>query len=172
MQTQRYATVTERGTPRPVNPSRLTPDACARSVMETVPMVMRFIRTEIRRNRASVLSVPQLRALAFLDRNPGACLFHVADHLGVTRPTASVIVDRLVRRGLLLRSEDPRERRRLVLTLTPKGSRHLEQARRATRVWIADLLAPLPRPALRRIEEGINLLGLAFKRANGNDGGK
>ncbi len=135
-------------------------------------MVMRFIRTEMRRNRASALSVPQLRALAFLDRNPGSCLFHVADHLGVTTPTASVIVDRLVRRGLMLRSEDPQERRRLVLTLTPKGSRHLEHARSATRAWIADVLAPLPRPALRRIEEGISLLGSVFSQAIGSNGGK
>ena len=135
-------------------------------------MVMRFIRTEMRRHRASVLSVPQLRALAFLDRNPGACLLHVADHLGVTTPTASVIVDRLVRRGLLRRSEDPRERRRLVLTLSPKGGRHLEQARSATRLWIADVLAPLPRPALRRIEEGISLLESAFKQVSGGNGGK
>lgn len=172
MLTPRDAAVTEKGTRRPMDTLKLTPDACAHTVMETVPMVMRFIRTEMRRHRASVLSVPQLRALAFLDRNPGACLFHVADHLGVTRPTASVIVDRLVRRGLLLRSEDPRERRRLVLMLTPKGGRHLEQARSATRSWIADVLTPLPRPALRRIEQGINLLGSAFKQAIGSNGGK
>ncbi len=82
------------------------------------------------------------------------------------------IVDRLVRRGLLLRSEDPQERRRLVLTLTPKGSRHLEQARSATRTWIAEVLAPLPRPALRRIEEGISLLGSVFSQAIGSNGGK
>jgi DNA-binding MarR family transcriptional regulator len=170
--TQRYVAVTARGIRKPMDTSRLTPDACAGTVMEMVPTVMRFIRTEMRRNRASVLSVPQLRALAFLDHSPGACLLHVADHLGVTTPTASVIVDRLVRRGLLLRSEDPRERRRLVLTLTPKGGRHLEQARSATRSWIADVLAPLPRPALRRIEEGINLLGSAFKQAIGSNGGK
>ncbi len=172
MLTQRYATVAQRGTRRPMDTSRLTSDACARTVMETVPMVMRFIRTEMRRNGASALSVPQLRALSFLDRNPGSCLFHVADHLGVTTPTASVIVDRLVRRGLLLRSEDPQERRRLVLTLTPKGSRHLEQARSATRTWIAEVLAPLPRPALRRIEEGISLLGSVFRQAIGGNGGK
>jgi len=152
--------------------SRITPEGCARTVVETVPMVMRFIRAEMRRQRASVLSVPQLRVLAFLDGNPGACLFHVADHLGVTRPTTSVIVDRLVRRGLLLRAEDPRERRRIVLTLTPRGARLLEQARIATRSWMADLLAPLPRPMLRRIEEGINLLGSAFKQADGSNGGK
>jgi DNA-binding MarR family transcriptional regulator len=172
MLTQRNAMLIEHETPRSMDPTRLTPDACARTVMETIPMVMRFIRTEMRRHRASVLSVPQLRALAFLDRNPGDCLFNVADHLGVTTPTASVIVDRLVRRGLLLRAEDPRERRRIALRLTAKGSRHLEQARSATRSWIADLLAPLPRPALRRIEEGITLLGSAFKEVAGSNGGK
>jgi DNA-binding MarR family transcriptional regulator len=152
--------------------SRTTPDACAHAVMETVPMVMRFIRAEMRRHGAPLLSVPQLRALAFLHRNPGACLFHVADHLGVTRPTASVIVDRLVRRGLLARSEDPRERRRIVLTLTPKGRRLLEQARSATRSWMAGVLAPLSRATLRQIEEGVSLLGSAFKQAIGGNGGK
>jgi DNA-binding MarR family transcriptional regulator len=152
--------------------SRTTPNACAGAVMETVPMVMRFIRTEMRRQGAPILSVPQLRALAFLHHNPGACLFHVADHLGVTRPTASVIVDRLVRRGLLVRGEDPRERRRIVLTLSPKGRRFLEQARRATRSWMAGVLAPLSRATLRQIEEGVSLLGWAFKQAIGGNGAK
>jgi DNA-binding MarR family transcriptional regulator len=150
--------------------SQITPDACARFVMETVPMVMRFIRAEMRRRGASVLSVPQFRALNFLHRNPGACLFNVADHLGVTRPTASVIVDRLVRRGLLLRVEDPRERRRILLTLTPEGTRLLEQARSATRSRIAGVLAPLPGATLRRIAEGASLLGRAFTEARGTDG--
>jgi len=152
--------------------SRNTPDACARAVMETIPMVMRFIRREMRRHSVSLLSVPQFRALAFLHRNAGACLFHVADHLGVTRPTASVIVDRLVRRGLLARAEDPRERRRIALTLTPKGTRLLDEARSATRAWMAGVLAPLSRRTLGRIEEGVSLLELAFKEAVGGDGGK
>ncbi len=151
--------------------SRMTPDECSRAVMETIPLVMHSIRTQMRRHRPSVLSVPQLRALAFLHRNPGACLFHVADHLGVTRPTASVIVDRLVRRGLLARAEDPQERRRIVLTLTPRGTRHLEQARSATRSWMAAMLAPLPRTTLRRIAQGVSLLGGAFKEAGGNNEG-
>ena len=172
MQIQRYARLREAGTVRPLYISRLTPDACAHTVMDTVPMVMRFIRAEMRRNRTSALSVPQLRALAFLDHHPGSCLSHVADHLGVTTPTASVIVDRLVRRGLLRRSEDPQERRRVVLALTARGRRQLEQARKATRKWIADVLASLPRPALRRIEEGLCLLGSAFKRASLGNGRK
>jgi DNA-binding MarR family transcriptional regulator len=142
----------------------MTPEACARAVMETVPMVMRCIRTEMRRQGAPVLSVPQFRALAFLDRTPGACLSSVADHLGVATATASVIIDRLVRRGLLVRAHDPRERRRLVLTLTPAGVQHLERARSLTRSWMAELLAPLAPASLRRIAEGVDLLGGAFHR--------
>jgi DNA-binding MarR family transcriptional regulator len=121
-------------------------------------MVMRCIRAEMRRHGAPLLSVPQFRALAFLDRNPGACLSRVADHLGVTTATASVIIDRLVRRGLLVRADDPRERRRLVLTLTPAGLEHLDQARCATRSWMAEVLAPLAPANLRRIAKGVNLL--------------
>jgi DNA-binding MarR family transcriptional regulator len=145
--------------------TRVTPNACARTVMETVPMVMRFIRGEMRRQSAPLLSVPQFRALAFLHGNPGACLFAVADHLGVSRPTASTIINRLVRRGLVARSVDPRERRRIILRLTDSGARHLRRARKATRSWMADVLGPFPRATLHRIAEGVSLLGDVFKEA-------
>lgn len=150
--------------------TRVTPDACARTVMETVPLVMRFIRGEMRHQGAPLLSVPQFRALAFLHRRPGACLFVVADHLGVSRPTASTIIDRLVRRGLVARSVDPRERRRVVLKLTQAGARHLLLARKATRSWMAGVLGPFPAASLHRIAEGVNLLGRAFKEAAGHNG--
>jgi DNA-binding MarR family transcriptional regulator len=138
--------------------------------METVPLVMRFIRGEMRRQSAPLLSVPQFRALAFLHRSPGACLFAVADHLGVSRPTASTIIDRLVRRGLVTRSVDPRERRRIILRLTVSGARHLQRARKATRSWMADVLGPFPRATLHRIAEGVSLLGEAFKETIGPNG--
>ncbi len=143
----------------------MAPEACARSVMESIPHVMRFMRSKMRRHRAAALSVPQFRAMAFVDGHPRACLYHLADHLGVTRPTASVIVERLVQRGLLARRTDPRERRRIALTLTPEGARQLEDARRATRSEIAKVLAPLPGEALDRIAEGLGLLHEAFREA-------
>ena len=54
--------------------------------METVPRIMRAIRAEMRRQGAPLLSVPQVRSLAFLHRSPGACLSHLAGFLGVSRP--------------------------------------------------------------------------------------
>ncbi len=149
-----------------------SPEECARAVMEAVPLVMRFLRGEMRRQRASHLSVPQFRVLAFLTRHPGACLFAVADHLGVARPTASILVDRLVRRGLVTRTDDPEERRRIALRLTAAGARHFQQAREATRAWLAGVLRGQSPSCLQQIAQGVTLLGETFKALGdgGHDG--
>lgn len=140
-----------------------TPELCAREVMETVPLVMRFIRTEMRSRRAPSLSIPQFRVLTFLSRAPGASLSGVAAHLGVARSTASAIVDRLVRRKLVSRTEHPHERRSVVLTLTPAGVQHHQQARQAACARMAKMFAGLPAVDLLRVTEGLVLLGSAFK---------
>lgn len=141
----------------------ITPELCAREVMETIPLVMRCIRGEMRSRRAPLLSVPQFRVLTFLNGMPRAPLSRVAEHLGVTRSTASAIVDRLVRRELVNRTEDPQERRCVVLTLTPAGTQHLQQAREATCAHLAKVLAGLSPADLLQVEAGLTLLGRAFQ---------
>ena len=141
----------------------VTPEVCAREVMETVPLVMRFIRTEMRSHRAALLSVPQFRVLTFLSRQPGAPLSSVAEHLGVARSTASATVDRLVRRKLVSRTTHPEERRSVVLRLTTTGQQHLQQAREEASTRIAKVLAGLSAADLFRISQGLTLLGNAFQ---------
>ena len=143
----------------------MTPDLCAREVMEAVPVVMRFIRAEMRQQGKPVLSVSQFRALVFLNLSPGAPLCEVADYVGVTRPTASALVDRLVRDGLVDRIQHPRQRQHLMLALTPTGSRLLQQTREAARSRLAGLLADLLPGQVRQIGEGMVLLGSLFKDA-------
>ncbi|MBI3326422.1 MAG: winged helix-turn-helix transcriptional regulator [Nitrospinae bacterium] len=138
-------------------------ERCARAVMETVPLVTRFIRAEMRARWAPSLSVPQFHVLALLNREPGSSLSNVADQLGVTRSTASVIVDRLVRRKLVRRTEDPQERRCVVLSLTATGTQHFVQARDASRKQMASVLGKLSPADFRHITDGLNLLGSAFK---------
>jgi DNA-binding MarR family transcriptional regulator len=152
-----------------VGPRELA-EQCARAVMETVPRVVRAIREEARRGGAPLLTIPQLRTLGFLDRQPGACLGHLAEHLGVSVPTASTLVDRLVGRDLLTRTQDPRERRRLVLALTPLGARHLRRARQSAHAWIAATLAHLPPDTLRCISQGVTKLGEAFQAPTRDSG--
>lgn len=144
------------------NSGKITKE-CATRVMETIPLVMRAIRADMRAIGSTTLSVPQFRTLAFLDRNPGASLSDLAEHLGVTRATASATIERLVQRNYVHRMDHPQERRRIVLNLTEDGKHHLQQAREQTRTHIADLLNHLTKEQVLQIEEGLVLLKQVFE---------
>jgi len=118
--------------------------ACAMQILEVVPAVMRAIRGQMRSHR-SELSVVQFRALAYLNRWPGASLSGLAEHIGLSLPTASKLVQTLLVRGYLRRKVDPRDRRRTALTPTAKGRRILTSARKATRAYLAEALRALPK---------------------------
>lgn len=144
-------------------PKVITPEKCAAEVMETIPLVMRFIRSQMRSQGEPNLSVPQFRTMMFLYRHPGSSLSNVAEHLGVTRPTASVICDRLVQRSLIHRSEHPKQRRSVVLKLTEMGCDRLQEMRHITRSKIANILAELSEEQLLRTIEGLEILSSVFK---------
>lgn len=141
---------------------------CAARVMDTVPLVMRFIRAEMRAHKAAFLSIPQLRSLAFINRNPGASLSDLADHLGVTSATASATTERLVQRNLVQRIHHPQERRRIVLNLTEEGKCLLQQSLDQTRAQISDLLDGLTAEEISHIEEGLALLKNVFDQTESN----
>ena len=116
---------------------------CARQVLDAVPLVMRTIRAEMRSHRTPDISVPQFRALAFLRRYEGASLSDLAEHIGLTLPTASKMVDGLVARDLVRRETRPDDRRCLRLSLTEGGRAMQEAARAATQSSLAHRLAAL-----------------------------
>lgn len=105
--------------------------ACAERLLGIVPKLMQTLRARMRAGRAAELSVPQFRTLVFFDHNPGAPLFRAAEHLGLTQPSASKLVDALVLRGLLLRTACEVDRRRVDITLTPEGAELLAVARKS-----------------------------------------
>ena len=111
---------------------------------------MHAIRTEMRAQRPSNISVPQFRCMAFLSRHGGASLSDVAEHVGLTLPSVSNMVERLFERGLVNREILPEDRRRVTLSLTHRGRTMLESARAAAQSSLAAHLALLP-PAKRRI---------------------
>jgi DNA-binding MarR family transcriptional regulator len=137
---------------------------CAVRVMDTIPLLMRFIRAEMRTHSADSISIPQLRSLAFLKRSPGASLSQVADHLGLTCATASTTIERLVQRDLVKRTDHPQERRRVVLNLTAEGKELLEQSQEKTRAHIAEILQDLTPEQISQIEESLTLLKNVFEQ--------
>ena len=107
-------------------------------------MVMRAIRTEMRSHRGSDLSVPKFRDLIFLNRHAGASLSDIAEHLGLTLPSMSKMIDGLVARNMVTRQMDTKDRRRVTLVLTALGRRAMQSAYNATESRLAERLVVLP----------------------------
>ena len=118
----------------------VTPQEAAHELLEVVPTVMRDIRSEMRSRRSPELTVPQFRALAFVNRKEGSSLSEVADHMGLTPPSTCRIVDGLVARGMMTRQGHPTDRRRVRLAVTPRGLKILEASRSGTLACLAEKL--------------------------------
>jgi DNA-binding MarR family transcriptional regulator len=126
-----------------MSPHPASPDDCARELLEVVPPVMRVIRAEMRSRTAPELSVPQFRVLAYINWHAGTSLSAVADHIGLTRPAMSLLVDGLVNRKLVTRETARNDRRRLTLVLTARGQSLYASARQHTQARLAARLATL-----------------------------
>jgi DNA-binding MarR family transcriptional regulator len=118
-------------------------DECAREVLEVVPLVMRAIRGELRTHRRGDVSIPQFRTLLFLNGHENASLSEVAEHIGLTLPSMSRIVDILVNRGLATRDTHRGDRRRMTLILTTRGRTTLRLALKATETYLRTIFMEL-----------------------------
>ena len=68
------------------------------------------------------ISFPCYRTLAYLMIHPdGAAPSQIADDLQILRQSMTGVVDALEKRGLVERSADPRDRRRIRVSLLPAG---------------------------------------------------
>jgi MarR family transcriptional regulator for hemolysin len=137
-------------------------DTCARELMDTAPQIMRSIRVEMRRGRGSDLSIPQFRTLGFIQRNADSTLSSLADHLGLTLPSVSKLVDGLVKQELVIRQESSSDRRCLALVLTPVGESIVNSARASAQASLATTLGKLSADELDTIRQAMELLRPLF----------
>ena len=137
----------------------------ARQLLEVIPLVMQDIRSEMRRRGSLDLSVPQFRALAFVNRNEGASLWEVARHMGLTPPSTSRLVDNLIERDLMTRTDHPDDRRRVRLTVTSRGHRILQKSADETVSYLARKLSGVDADRREIIEKAVEELRIIFASA-------
>ena len=137
----------------------------ARLAIETGARVMRLARRALRRSPTEILSLSQLRTLAYVRDSPGACVGDVADQLFVGAPTASKVVDELVERGLVRREVDTVDRRRVLLGATDAGRELLSTVARPAQDELAELVAALPERDRASVREGLAVLRDLLARA-------
>lgn len=140
---------------------------CSERVMDSVPLVMRFIRASVADDRPDAPSVAQLRILSFLCDYPDSSLSDVVRFLGVTKATASNTVARMVDKLLVERVADPNERRCVVLNITEEGRKQYSRARLKAQDAVAQVISGLTAEETEKIAEGLLLLRHAFARQAG-----
>jgi DNA-binding MarR family transcriptional regulator len=108
--------------------------------------------------RESGLSMPQLGALFQIRHRGSSGITDLGDDLGVTSSAASQMLERMVQQRLILRSEDPSDRRVKLIVLTEKGSQILQGSIRALRGSLSDLSGALSDSEKEQIIVALNIL--------------
>ncbi len=104
------------------------------------------------------LTMSQLRVLYMLQAGPGTPAGAVAAQLKVRPSTATGIVDRLVRDGLVRRDRDDMDRRRVRIWLTERGMRVINELRARNRAVIWRIFRNLTEQELIDIDRTFTLL--------------
>ena len=95
-----------------------------------------FLRFSEEQARANGITPQQHLVLAVTRGHPDypqVAIGALADALQLRQSSTSLLVDRCVKRGLLHRQEDPRDRRRVIVWLTEEGQSILDRVTDANR---------------------------------------
>ena len=116
----------EGGQCRESPPSHADGGTAERALNALVQLLASVEAIEFRRWGDLGLTISQLRVLHLLRERPASC-GQVAEHLGITASTATALIERIVRRGLVERAAREGDRRITDLHLTESGRLLLEE---------------------------------------------
>lgn len=119
--------------------------------------VLRLSR-KLRQNAAAGITPSQLAVLSTLDRHGPMGLGELAAHEGIQPPSASRMVDNLLEAGLVSREASASDRRAVVVKLTGRGRRRVEDIRRRRDAWLAGRLARLTPEQVQLVEAALPVL--------------
>jgi len=112
----------------------------------------------VRYSKGTGLSMSQLDAMFHLHFKGGVGVKDLGDHLGVSIAAASQMLERLVKQHLILRSEDPSDRRVKQLVLTERGLQTIQESIRSREEWMDDLSKILSADEKAQIVTALNIL--------------
>jgi MarR family transcriptional regulator, lower aerobic nicotinate degradation pathway regulator len=142
--------------------------ADVRVAMDALRRIVRELRLTARAaERAVGLSGAQLFVLERLQETPGMSLRALAARTATDESSVSVVVGRLVARGLVLRRRAADDGRRAELSLSASGRGLLERGPRPAQVRLVAALAALPAARRRSLATG---LALVARRLDADDG--
>lgn len=128
-------------------------DVLANRLYAAVKSFWRSLETEICKEMQDYLTGPQLFMLHYIHAEQKCNLTQVAERLEVKPSAVTVMVDRLEKAGYVARSNDPADRRVILVEVTPQGERILAQAIRKRDECLREHLSRLEPDEVRIVTE-------------------
>jgi DNA-binding MarR family transcriptional regulator len=142
----------------------------ARDILKIVPLVMRTVASELR--AAGELPAPaHFGLLTILCAQPRT-LSELAALQGVRLPTMSNSITAMVGRGWVRRNAPQKDRRVVMIEVTPNGRGALERVGRCAEAHLSERLAPLDADARRQLRAGLGVLRRVFGTTPAHTGGR
>lgn len=126
-------------------------DESAYEIFKTIQMIQRWIHSRFHRCLAEKekmklghdLTIPQFQMLVTIKDNEPLNLKELAEYLHVSPPAASLMLDRLVELGLVIREQSSEDRREIQICLTSEASETLKWHESQILTGISELLKGL-----------------------------
>ncbi len=132
----------------------------ARAILKIIPVVMRTVAAELR--AAGDMPAPaHFGLLTMLERQPRT-LSELAALQGVSLPTMSNSIATLVQRGWVKRSSPARDRRVVLLEVTPLGKATVKRVGKAAEGHLVEMLGGLDAASRSRLDAGLGVLRRVF----------
>ena len=119
-----------------------TPKQVSQAMAELMPSIVRGVQLDFFLKRG--VTQTQFLVIAAIHADRSCAMGALARNLHVSLPTASGVVDRLVRDGYVRRAPHPSDRRQVIVQLTAKGASFVRQFQEVIRRRWEDVLRTLP----------------------------
>ena len=139
-------------------------ESVAHQAVRTVPWLMGVLAAGFR-EQGEGLHPAQFKLLMAMHHAP-ASPSELAEHMQVSMPTISKTLGVLGRRGLVERTADESDRRRVLLVMTDEGRSTMRRVHDAGIQRLSQLLSSATPEELDRIEQGMESLSEVFERAH------
>ncbi|MFB3879764.1 MAG: MarR family winged helix-turn-helix transcriptional regulator [Armatimonadota bacterium] len=136
---------------------------CLTRILDALPQIFRSLapRRPLLEGETE-FTIAQMRALRVVADQGSCTMGELAKALGVSLSSATGLVDRLVERHLVQRTESPRDRRVVRVELSPVGKRTRSRMRKAVLQRLALAEQRLSGAQLEQVAESMELLQRAL----------
>jgi DNA-binding MarR family transcriptional regulator len=134
-----------------------------RDALDALRLIVQALRIGVREGeRRAALSSAQLFALQRIAENPRASINDLAALTFTHQSSVSVVIQRLVERGLVAKVAADDDRRRQKLAVTAKGRRSLQRAPAPVQERLIAAVAALPATDRRRLARSLRDIARAI----------